>query len=298
MSPLERHRRLLLRAYPAEYRRTRGEEIVDTLLEATPERRDWPRLRDACSLVAGGLRARAALAGGRDATAGARVGAFVGVAAYLTLLAAANLASFLPWMHAMPLGFRTTGWSALAQLLLVAVVAVAWVSRNRRLAAAGAVLAGAAISYTASWRGYDRAATVAELLCLAALVALSGDKRPDWRWLWPIGTVLAFWFLAHPRIEHVLARLVMLQPHLAAAGGPWLRTAILVAIGISSIAWLKLDGRTAAVALATFFLAAWLAAELQTLTFGAADLAALVLPVGIAAIAAPLLWRMRRQSAL
>ena len=32
-SPLERHARLLLRAYPAEYRAERGGEILDTLLE-------------------------------------------------------------------------------------------------------------------------------------------------------------------------------------------------------------------------------------------------------------------------
>jgi len=35
---LERRARALLRAYPAEYRRERGEEIIGTLLEAAPWR--------------------------------------------------------------------------------------------------------------------------------------------------------------------------------------------------------------------------------------------------------------------
>jgi hypothetical protein len=61
MSPFERHCGLLLRAYPAAYRSERGEEIIGTLLETTPEGRAWPRPRDIRSLVVGGLSARAAL---------------------------------------------------------------------------------------------------------------------------------------------------------------------------------------------------------------------------------------------
>src|SRR5271165_3945492 len=57
---LERRSRLLLRIYPAAYRRERSEEIIGTLLEATPAGHAWPRLRDARALAVGGLRARAA----------------------------------------------------------------------------------------------------------------------------------------------------------------------------------------------------------------------------------------------
>ncbi|MGB6453627.1 MAG: hypothetical protein WBH47_03965, partial [Streptosporangiaceae bacterium] len=60
MPVLERHCRLLLRAYPAAYRQDRGEEIIGTLLEATPAGRSWPLHRDIRGLVVGGLRARAA----------------------------------------------------------------------------------------------------------------------------------------------------------------------------------------------------------------------------------------------
>jgi hypothetical protein len=58
VTPLERHCRLLLRAYPAWYRRERAGEMLGTLLEASPPGRRWPSLRDARSLVIGGLRVR------------------------------------------------------------------------------------------------------------------------------------------------------------------------------------------------------------------------------------------------
>lgn len=58
MSALERHCRWLLRAYPAWYRRERSEEMLGTLLEASPPGRKWPTFRDARALVTGGLRAR------------------------------------------------------------------------------------------------------------------------------------------------------------------------------------------------------------------------------------------------
>jgi hypothetical protein len=58
VSSLERRCRRLLRAYPARYRRERGEEMLGTLLEASPPGRTWPSWRDTRELVTGGLRAR------------------------------------------------------------------------------------------------------------------------------------------------------------------------------------------------------------------------------------------------
>ena len=59
MTALERRCRWLLRAYPAWYLRERGEEILTTMLEASPPGRSWPAPRDARALVMGGLRVRA-----------------------------------------------------------------------------------------------------------------------------------------------------------------------------------------------------------------------------------------------
>jgi hypothetical protein len=58
VSSLERRCRWLLLAYPAWYRRRRGEEMLDTLLEASPPGRRWPSVRDTRALVIGGLRVR------------------------------------------------------------------------------------------------------------------------------------------------------------------------------------------------------------------------------------------------
>jgi len=55
---LERRYGLLLRAYPRRYRRTRGAEILTTLLDGAAPGQTWPHWRDAADLVRGGLRYR------------------------------------------------------------------------------------------------------------------------------------------------------------------------------------------------------------------------------------------------
>ena len=86
MSTLERRSRLLLRAYPAAYREARGEEIIGTLLEVTPEGRSWPLPRDICGLVTGGLRARATVNRRAHDVANLREAALVGVASSLAFI--------------------------------------------------------------------------------------------------------------------------------------------------------------------------------------------------------------------
>jgi hypothetical protein len=58
VTPLERRCRWLLLAYPAWYRRRRGEEMLGTLLEVSPPGGRWPSFRDARALITGGLRVR------------------------------------------------------------------------------------------------------------------------------------------------------------------------------------------------------------------------------------------------
>jgi len=53
---LEKRYRTLLRAYPADYRRERADELIDTLLGDEPTTRRWPTLRQAAALIRGGLR--------------------------------------------------------------------------------------------------------------------------------------------------------------------------------------------------------------------------------------------------
>src|ERR1700739_3484547 len=91
MNTLERRSRVLLTAYPAEYRRERGEEILGTLLEATPQGRAWPVARDVLALMIGGLRARAAANRRLTAAADIRLGVPLGVAIMMSTSAAAFL---------------------------------------------------------------------------------------------------------------------------------------------------------------------------------------------------------------
>jgi hypothetical protein len=58
VTPLERRCRRLLLTYPAWYRRRRGEEMLGTLLEASPPGGRWPSFRDVRALITGGLRVR------------------------------------------------------------------------------------------------------------------------------------------------------------------------------------------------------------------------------------------------
>ncbi|WP_089155427.1 hypothetical protein [Micromonospora sp. NBS 11-29] len=53
---LEKRYRMLLRAYPAGYRRERADELIDTLIGDEPTTRRWPSVRQSASLVRGALR--------------------------------------------------------------------------------------------------------------------------------------------------------------------------------------------------------------------------------------------------
>ncbi|MEU5552504.1 MULTISPECIES: hypothetical protein [unclassified Micromonospora] len=53
---LEKRYRVLLRAYPASYRRERADELIDTLIGDEPTTRRWPSVREAASLIRGALR--------------------------------------------------------------------------------------------------------------------------------------------------------------------------------------------------------------------------------------------------
>lgn len=52
---LEKRYRMLLRAYPAGYRRERADELIDTLIGEEPTTRRWPSVREAASLIRGAL---------------------------------------------------------------------------------------------------------------------------------------------------------------------------------------------------------------------------------------------------
>ncbi|MEU5564694.1 hypothetical protein [Micromonospora musae] len=96
MSDLERRYLRLLRAYPADYRRSRGTEIVGTYLDlAGPDQR-WPSPADAADLLRGGLRQRVRAAGAADLAPGVRLAAVLAFLTATTLAAAWSVLELRP----------------------------------------------------------------------------------------------------------------------------------------------------------------------------------------------------------
>ena len=121
---LERRARTLLRAYPADYRRDRAEELIGTLLEATPAGRSFPSARDARALIAGGVRARAARNRRLSTTTNLRLALLLGLSIFLPF----NVNFFLAGQE---VGYRGVDWLAIsAGLLSVAAALAPWLGRR------------------------------------------------------------------------------------------------------------------------------------------------------------------------
>jgi hypothetical protein len=290
MSTLERRCRLLMRAYPAAYRSERGDEIIATLLEVTPEGRTWPLPRDIRALATGGLHARAAVNRRATTAANLRVAVFAGVAAYLAEVAAGILASLLyaAGRGTLDLSGRNAdpfAWPMLVVPALIAMTLVlAWVSRRRTVVLAGALPAAAATMLAGPWQWGGSGAAVTDLAALAALVALVGAKRPDRPWLWFIGLI-------------VLARLLIAG--LTADGVETLGVlglSLLLAMALASIVWLAIDARLA-IAMVVFLLGTWLPSGVNNLAAGAGISASVPVLAICAALATLAVWRLRHQSA-
>jgi hypothetical protein len=197
-TPLERHARLLLRAYPRGYREDRGEEMIGTMLEAAPEDQHWPPAREAWSLIRGGIRARAAVNHQVPIAAALRQAAILGISLDCARLAGNDVQpltqpSFYVTAHLIV-------QPTVSALMLIAVAALAWT--GSRLA----VLAGAIAAAVASiWLEHSTRASMAHmthahifvpglsilvpnvvplLVLLAVLVAVTGrTARPPVAWL-------------------------------------------------------------------------------------------------------------------
>ncbi|HXB50315.1 MAG TPA: hypothetical protein VNW50_21355 [Streptosporangiaceae bacterium] len=287
---VERRCRLLLRFYPVAYRAERGEEIIGTLLEATPEGRNWPLRRDIRGIAIGGLRARAVLNRRNTTAANLRVAVLVGIAALLAYDVAGYLGDLVFAAEHGGIDFRRThpvpfGWPLVVVATLLAVTLVlAWLSRRRVIVLAGALPAAAALAVAWHWRssGYGFAVTdlayVADLAYLAALVALAGQERPDRRWLWLIGPIV---------LERLLLRT---GPEAIGVVALFL----LLAVAIVSIAWLAIDARPG-IAIVTLLLAIWLPLAINNVAMGVFSGVPFLAICAVIAVVA--VWLLHRQSA-
>jgi hypothetical protein len=231
---LERRARALLRAYPAEYRHGRAEEIIGTLLEAAPPGRSFPPAREAWSLIAGGRHARADGNRRPGVRVNLRLALLLGISIYVSFSTAA------PWIWTI--FYPRDWWTWLLEMnpLALAAALAPWLGR-RAATTALAVPAGvlAAYGYLIGIRNTVTIITLAEfLIIMAALVALSGGPvRLPRSWLWlPCAFPLA---VAAGRL--LLAGRVLTPPRL----GNDLMLGTLWLLAVVVVCWLVTDARPA-----------------------------------------------------
>jgi hypothetical protein len=198
---LERHARWLLRAYPAAYRADRGEEIIGTLLEATPPGRVWPPSRETVALVAAGLHARRAANLRLGLAASLRQVAVAGAAVYLVQLPALGLGAVV-WSARrghLPFLFMFYQWPFyLLGVLALALLAAGWSGRRGLVAAAVVAAVITAVSFTVVRQDWSLMVMLADFVGPPAVVFLlfaRRTERPPLSLLWlpglALGVVLA-----------------------------------------------------------------------------------------------------------
>jgi hypothetical protein len=286
MSALEWRCRWLLHAYPAWYRRQRGEEMLGTLMEASPAGRRWPLPRDIRAMLIGGLRVRAGQHRRLSTPANLRLAGLLGVALALLWLIGNNLGTAIMfWTHVYPAATPAgLGYQAAASLLALAAVLAAWF-------APWPVVAAPAVAGAALWvYSGDRvmASQPAGLLILLVILTAGRERIPR-SWLGLAGLLFAVTVLAQataaPRLYFLFAALSF---------APW------VVLGVV-ILWAAVDARPA-VAMAIYLASNYLIFTLIGYAgYGAAPAAAWewYLPaVGVAVLGSCALWRLRRQAVL
>jgi hypothetical protein len=315
VTPLERRCRRLLLAYPAWYRRERGDEMLGTLIEASLPGRRRPSLRDARALIVGGLRVRAGQNQPLTTAASLRLAAELGAALALLGLTASYLSDvILAWSHYDPQSSGVGSEAAFA-LLTLAVVSAAWFAP--RAVAAGLALA-AAVVYLLFWGDRIMAIQPAGLLVVLAILVLGRERLPR-IWLWLAGVVLGAKLLALLAFAILPARSTGLTlgemtraarlrrfrphswypqlpdlPHLLLISAPWIVLGLVVL-------WAAVDARPAlamAVYLTSEFLIIQLLGYIGYNTGGISPWQWYLPAAGSAILAAAALWRLRRQTVL
>jgi len=187
MTALERRYRRLLRAYPARYRRERGQEILSTLLEGTSQDRRWPTMRDGRALLAGGMRVRCGLNQRLPMAAHLRMAALLGVTLMLLWLAAFDTDDLIRfWRHwhgAWPGAGHEVAYLALTWVVLLA----AYLAPRRLVAAASWVTA----MLWLWWDGDHGEGLLAAILLIALASLALGKQRVPRLWLCVPGAMLA-----------------------------------------------------------------------------------------------------------
>jgi hypothetical protein len=161
MSERDEHFARLLLIYPKAYREERGEEILGTLLEASPSHKSYPALRDVLDVTLHGMQMRLGL------TADRFVGRVLGLAAMPGLVIAAVLSIFLAifgeWLaHVGQAASMNGPLSTVALLVYLAWVlgaasALIWPLRRRVFAAVCVLATVLVVASTVGRHGFPTA---------------------------------------------------------------------------------------------------------------------------------------------
>jgi hypothetical protein len=274
MNDLERRCRRLLRAYPADYRAARGDEIIATLLEAAPAGRTRPRPREAAALLAGGLKVRAVQNRRLSAPANLLLAVILGLAISVGFITAwwVGVAAELsgPGPRFDEIRYGSPGYAIFAAALTVVAITLIWFA-PRYVSVPALGLSALAHLHPLWGPGLIVAVGVGVLALLTAL----SRARPPRYWL--------CWFAVLPAWE--LARSLYSHPVLASFPAPLI-------LLVAALLWIVVDARIA--------LACAVVVGLYGLLTGAVLLDSsgwLVLGV-VAVLAVPALLRIRRQAVL
>jgi hypothetical protein len=280
MTDYERRCRRLLRAYPADYRAERGDEIIDTLIEAHPDR-TRPTVRDAVALVAGGLRVRATENRRLPLRTNLRLAVLFGATAVLVMPEVWFVSSLL-FDH----GYRHAAVFMVGALIAIAVAVVsAWLGQTRWTVVAGVVgVLALAIEPARDAPEFQANAYVSQLPLAVALVAVvllaRPTPRPHRAWLWFLVPFAGPEVLPYSWTERIAP----------------LAAVIVIGTLVVAFFWIAIDVRPA-VGFALYFIIGMANDEVRLLVTGGSQSPRVdyVVVSVIAALLVPALLRMRRQ---
>lgn len=274
---LERSYRWLLFAYPAAYRSERSDELLDTLMEAAPAGRRRPTMREATALLLGGLRVRAAQNRRLSAWVHWRLAVVLGISMWLAS-ESANLMGAVILRRLWSQDISELSWhTVLGGGLTLTAAVVAWFARPSIVTAAALTAAAATVD------PFHLAQTAPDAILLVMLAILGrGKERPPKQWLILLSAA-ALLFCVHyfPGLYVV---------------GLWLPRLV----GVGVLLWTAVDARPA------IALTVWLVVDVATGQIATAAEGGMTSPwwapytplLYAVILAAPAIWRMRRQALL
>lgn len=299
-SPLERRARWLVRAYPVAYRADRGEEVIGTLLEATPPGWNRPPAREAASVITAGLRARRKANLRQGLSVSLRQAAILGAAMYLVQLPSEALDIAVRGAREGFISLTSDSFIwfyFLSGALAGLIIAAAWSGRRRLVAAAsaGAVSPAAAYIFVShEWALMVVLAGFAGPACVVFTLFARRTERPPASLLWlpclPLGVTLAGALTTpHPELVfHSVSRTTLLFPY----------TSYLSVITVAvAVGWLVTDVRPLAGLVFAFTVARVIYGFAYARSAGAAGPIAVALAITASlALAFAVVWLLRRRT--